>query len=439
VPKPRRPVDLSRDHARPRTAPAPSAAAIDAHLTALITPAVFAAGDEYRRLGLRSRVLALPVMVGIVLAMIWRQVPSVSELVRLLDRERLFWVPAQPITQQALSLRLRVLPAALFARVFTELLPTLQDRSAARTRPLPSVVARAQAHFPQVWAADGTTLEALFKKVGLLREAPGTPLGGTVLALLDVASKLPVTLWVDPDAAANDLRFRDRIQAALPPRTLLLVDRGFYAFGFFDWLTEHEHGVITQARALTRFDVTAVLVETPRLRDRVIARGAYRSNPCTHPLRLIEVQVGATWRRYLTNVLDPAVLSPADVVDLYGRRWRIEEAFGLVKRLLGLSYLWSGAANAVALQVWATWLLYAVLIDLTDAVAEELDHPLDALSVEMVYRALYHFASAFARGLATDPVAYLADPANRDLGIVKRARPKRDRDRLAALPPELNL
>jgi hypothetical protein len=271
----------------------------------------------------------------------------------------------------------------------------------------------------------------------LLRDEPTTPLGGTVLALLDVVTKLPVRLWVDPDPAANDLRFRERIQHALLPRTLLLIDRGFYAFPFFDWLTAHEHGFVTQARSLARFTVTEVLRETPRLRDRVIALGAYRSNPCTHPVRLIEVQIGSTWRRYLTNVLDPGVLAPAEAVDLYGRRWRIEEAFGLAKRLLGLSYLWSGAANAIALQVWATWLLYAVLVDLTDAVAEELDQPLDALSVEMAYRGLYHFAGAFQRGLATDPVAYLASQPT--LGLVKRPRPKRDRDRLASYPPELNL
>ena len=92
------------------------------------------------------------------------------------------------------------------------------------------------------------------------------------------------------------------------------------------------------------------------------------------------------------------MLSPADVVDLYGRRWRIEEALLLTKRLLGLSYLWSGAWHAIALQVWATWLLYAALVDLTDAVAEELDQPLDAVSVEMVYRGLYHFSVAVQGG-----------------------------------------
>jgi hypothetical protein len=37
---------------------------------------------------------------------------------------------------------------------------------------------------------------------------------------------------------------------------------------------------------------------------------------------------------------------------------------------LGLAYFWVGAQNGVALQLWATWLLYAILVDLTDAVAE---------------------------------------------------------------------
>lgn len=176
---------------------------------------------------------------------------------------------------------------------------------------------------------------------------------------------------------------------------------------------------------------------TPQVRDQLVALGPYRSNPCVHPVRRVEVQVGGTWHRYLTNVLDPEVLSAGDVVDLYARRWRIEETFLQTKRLLGLSYLWSGAYNAIAVQVWATWLLYAVLIDLTDAVAEALDQPLDALSIEMVYRGLYHFSVAFQRGEATDPVAYLA--AQDDLGIVKRRRKHRERTCLDALPPELNL
>jgi hypothetical protein len=204
-------------------------------------------------------------------------------------------------------------------------------------------------------------------------------------------------------------------------------------------LTEHAVGFVLPARAARGETVVRVLHESPRVRDRVVQLGKYRSHPCTHPVRIVAVERHGVWRGYLTNVLDPTILSTADVVDRYARRWRLEEAFLLTKRLLGMSYLWTGAWNGIALQVWATWLLYGVLVDLTDAVAEELDQPLDALSLEMVSRGLSHFTVAFQAGQATDPVAYLA--AQTDLGLVQRRRPARERTRFVrdAWRQELNL
>ncbi|MBN3922262.1 MAG: hypothetical protein HWQ37_03530 [Nostoc sp. NMS4] len=79
------------------------------------------------------------------------------------------------------------------------------------------------------------------------------------------------------------------------------------------------------------------------------------------------------------------------VADLYRRRWRVEEAFYTVKRLLGLCYLWTGSINGIKLQVWATWLFYAVLVDLGDAVADELALPFDRISLEMIIRLFIPF------------------------------------------------
>lgn len=65
--------------------------------------------------------------------------------------------------------------------------------------------------------------------------------------------------------------------------------------------------------------------------------------------------------------------------------------------------------------------------DVTDAVAEALQQPVATLSLEMVYRGLYHFTQAFHRGAANDPVTYLAEDA-RGLGIVKQKRKPPTRD-----------
>ena len=88
-----RPVELNRDHARPRTAPAPAGEAMEARLAEVVQPATFAVVEQYRHLGLRFRILTLPVMVALVLAMIWRQIPSVTTLAQMLARESRRFAP----------------------------------------------------------------------------------------------------------------------------------------------------------------------------------------------------------------------------------------------------------------------------------------------------------------------------------------------------------
>jgi len=124
---------IARDRSK-RTPVAPPAAEIEARLTALIHPLTLGQVAHYHALGLRERVLSLPVMVALVLSMIWRQVGSASTLVRLLHHEGLLWTAPVQVSQQALSERLRAFPADLSRRVLDDLLPLLQARWAERSR-----------------------------------------------------------------------------------------------------------------------------------------------------------------------------------------------------------------------------------------------------------------------------------------------------------------
>ncbi len=150
------------------------------------------------------------------------------------------------------------------------------------------------------------------------------------------------------------------------------------------------------------------------------------SNPCQRPVRLVSVLWGSTWYYYLTNVLDPQKLSAQQVCELYRRRWRVEDAFLLTKRLLGLAYIWVGDTNGVQIQIFATWIFYAVLNQLCIDVAVALNQPLDLISTEMVFRSLYHFSAAVLRGEAADVVSYLVE-RHKLFGLVKYRR-KRHRE-----------
>jgi hypothetical protein len=425
---------IQRDRTKRPTIGA-SAEAVEARLTELVHPATYSQVAAYQAMGLRHRILTLPVMVAFVLSLIWRQIGSVSEAVRVLGEEGFLWVEPLSVSQQAVSLRLRTFPAELFRGVLFDLLPLMHERIASYKRPLPPALTHTKRHFSEVLALDGSTLDVLLRKVGLLRELDKPALAGRIAGLLDVGSQLPKELWYEEDSSAHDQRFWERALSALGSEqgkgTLVLFDLGFTNYTIFDRLCDQEVAFITRAKQNASFEVARVIRESADFHDRVIYLGKGEKR-CHHPLRLVEMLHQGKWFRFLTNVLEIERLPAEYVVSLYYQRWRIEDAFAIVKRLLGLSYFWVGSNNGVQVQLFATWLLYVVLVDLTHAVSEALNQPFRALSLEMVYRALYHFTQAFNRGKAKDPIDYLADKA-KTLALIKRKRPTASK--LAYLTP----
>jgi hypothetical protein len=74
-----------------------------------------------------------------------------------------------------------------------------------------------------------------------------------------------------------------------------------------------------------------------------------------------------------------------------------------------------------------------VLLTIGQQVAEVVGEPVARLSVEMVFRAFYHYSRAVQCGEADALVLLLAEPA-KFLGLVKRGRkPHRERQQLAYL------
>ena len=409
---------IQRDRSK-RPIAAPPAEQARERLRELILPATQAEQEAAcTTFGVRIRKLTLVVMMALVLSLIWQQIGSLTDGVRLLSTGGLLWASAVTVSQQAASQRLGSLPAELFLRVLVAVLPVMHTRWQRRQRPLPPELAWAQAHYTQVVACDGSTLDALLRKIGLLREALLNPLAGRMTALPDLCSRLPCRVWYESDPEAHDQRFWEQILSALQVGALPLFDLGYTNFQVFARLTAAQVTFITRAKSNLAYTVERPLYRPANVHDSLVWIG---SDAERQLVRLVQVLYRGKWYRYLANELDTERLPTEYVVALYWQRWRIEDAYAIVKRLLGLAYFWTGAENGVCLQLWATWILYAVLVDLTDAVAEALNQPFAAISIEMIYRGLYFFGQAMQRGEATDPIAYLV--ANvKLLGLLKRKR-----------------
>lgn len=424
------------DHVRRVNVPGVQNEVLQAQFEELLSPAIYAQSAYYRNLKLRDRILNLPLMIAAILAMLWQQIPSVCELTKTLNREGVLWMTPAKVSQPALSKRLLTFPAELFQQVLFSLLPKLRERWQARNRPLPESVEYALRSFEHIYVTDGSTLEALFLKLESLQDSPAGALAGKICTVIDLATRLPEQIWYTANALAHDTNFEAKILSMVQTGTLWIFDRGFYDFTFFADLIERDGDFITRLKSNAVFTVSKVICQTAEVHDRWIILGG-ENGACKYTLRLVEIHFGSTWYSYLTSVLDPAILPANTVADLYRRRWRIEEAFQTVKRLLNLSYLWTGSLNGILLQIWATWLFFALLVDLGDEVANELMLPFDRISLEMVFRGLYYFTQAHHRGQATDPVKYLAAPENQDLGVVKRLRKKSLPDSDTTLPAKL--
>jgi hypothetical protein len=76
----------NRDHAKRQQRPMMEDDEIAARLSDLVTPALISQEKSYRQLGMRDRILNLPLMVAAVLTLIWRDVAGVTELTRMLAR-----------------------------------------------------------------------------------------------------------------------------------------------------------------------------------------------------------------------------------------------------------------------------------------------------------------------------------------------------------------
>lgn len=156
----------NRSHAKKTTRPMVEDQEIASQLSALLTPAITSQENYYRQLGLRGRILNLPLMVAAVLTLLWRGVAGVTELTRILAREGFLWCQPTTVTQQAMSQRFLSFPAQLFEGVFKNLLPSLRTAWHQRNqRPLPESIQFALTKFARIWIVDSSTLEALFRKL----------------------------------------------------------------------------------------------------------------------------------------------------------------------------------------------------------------------------------------------------------------------------------
>ncbi|MDQ3693531.1 MAG: IS4 family transposase [Chloroflexota bacterium] len=419
--------------------PSPPAPAVvdrlEAFLAELIAGLEPAAGAAGRNRG-RPPILPATVLWAGLAVCVLRRATSQLDVWRLLSANGLWDFPAIPVSDDAVYKRLEQDGAAAMERLFADVSALLAVRLDAHAdRTLAPFAA-------EVFAIDETALDPVARRLPALRGVPPGDdrlLPGKVAGVFDIRRQLwrGVTHVAAP-RQNEKVAARDAV-ASLPPGSLLLFDLGYFAFAWFDDLTDAGRHWVSRLREKTSYVPIHVFYADGETLDALVWLGAHRADRAKHAARLVQFRRGATLHRYLTNVRDPHRLPLAEIARLYARRWDIEMAVDLAKTELGLHLLWSAKPPVILAQVWAVLLIAQVVQALRVLVAAAAGVAPFGVSLPLLVRYLPQYAR---RG--HDPIAaFVADGAR--LGFIRPSRrtvtiaPVIPPDALHPPPPDLVL
>lgn len=349
----------------------------------------------------RPRIVpALALWAGL-LVCVARGFSAQLELWRLLTASGLWDFPRYAVSDDAIYKRLQHLGRETFQRLFEQVTALLAARRPAVPDPLGGWAAFAQG----VYALDEMTLDVVTRRLPSLRQRPARDrLPGKLAAVFDLRAQLWRQVEFQDDAHQNEKVAARRLLAGLPRGSLLLADLGYFAFAWFDELTQRGYYWVSRWRAKTSYQVIHTFYAQGGVVDALVWLGAHRSDRAAQAVRLVQFsRQGKTWT-YLTNVLEPHCLSLYAISHLYARRWDIERMFNLVKTHLHLHLLWSSHVTVILHQVFAVFTIAQILLGLRAEIAQGAQVEVDEVSLDLMIRWLPRFAQ---QGL--DPVQAIVE------------------------------
>jgi hypothetical protein len=368
----------------------------------------------------RPRILpALALWAGVLVAVV-RGFSSQLDLWRLLSEHGLWDFPRFAISDDVVYKRLKDAGRDTLKGVFEQVTLLVNLKFQAPPQELASFAAG-------VFALDQTTLDKISKRLPSLRDSLKTVLAGSITALFDIRRQLWRHIEFNDSPAQNEKVSARGILKYIPKGSLILADLGYFGFAWFDELTTMGFHWVSRLRNKTSYIVKHTFVSHNGILDAIVWLGAYRADKAGQAVRLVQFSKnGKTWS-YVTNVLDPKVLSIREISMLYARRWDIEMMFNMIKTHLKLNFIWSSHINVVLHQVYAVFTVSQVILATRSEIATRAKVDVFDISLGLLIRWLPRIAAE-----GSDPIVVLVERGAK----MKIIRPSK---RMGWSPPEVDL
>lgn len=266
---------------------------------------------------------------------------------------------------------------------------------------------------------DETALDPVARTLPALRplaRGAAAVLPGKIAGCFDVRRQLWTTIHLIAAPHQNEKVAARDLVATLQPGTLVLADLGYFSFRWFDELTDAGHYWLSRVPAKVTMTAVHPLIERDGYSEHLVWLGKYRADRGKHLVRTVRLVTARGTHTFITNVLDPRVLSVGQMTALYARRWDIELAIKLVKQDLKLHLLWSAKPAVIQHQIWAVLLIAQILQALRTEIAGRAGVPIFDVSMRLLVQDFPRYAAGW-----DDPVAaFVAD--GRRLGYIRPSR-----------------
>ena len=176
--------------------------------------------------------------------------------------------------------------------------------------------------------------------------------------LLDHQGYLPQFLVITP-GKRQEIEVARRLH--LQPGTILIMDRAYVDYAWFERLTRQGVFFVTRLRCDARYQVVENRALPQRghiLCDQIIRLGCWRYRQPSL-LRRIVVEV-PEWDQPLVLLTNHLGLGSTTVARIYKERWQVEVFFRALKQNLRIKTFVGTSANALKIQIWTA--LIAMLL-----------------------------------------------------------------------------
>ena len=219
--------------------------------------------------------------------------------------------------------------------------------------------------FPNVFAVDGSRLDKVGRLLKVARTTTKAILPGSMEAVYDLRRGLLHELYFDPDGCVAEISMFEKVLPSIPRGTLLINDRYYAKPVIWQRIAEQGLFMVSRHNKTVKKQRTEVLEKTRTTKlsvdDWLVDMGGSQAGSTAVRLRWVHIWNDQFDIILITNVLDPRVLTPLQLLALYRRRWSVERMYLAMKDILELNHLYNCSPAAVGQQVYATAILYNTL------------------------------------------------------------------------------